>query len=47
VTVLLQVKMMSSRENEMLMMELSLFKVKGHVQPFQDNSEHMVKKLEK
>jgi hypothetical protein len=45
--VLLQVKMMSSkRENEMLNMELSQLKGKGHVQPSQDNRDHMVKKLE-
>jgi hypothetical protein len=47
VTVLLQVKMISSRENEMLKMELSLLKGKCHVQPSQDNRAHMVKKLEK
>jgi hypothetical protein len=34
------------RENEMLKMELSRLKGKGHVQPFQDNFDHMVKKLE-
>jgi hypothetical protein len=47
VIVLLQVKMMSSRENEMLKMELSQLKGKDHVQPSQDNRDHMVKKLEK
>jgi hypothetical protein len=47
VIVLLQVKMMSSRENEMLKMELSRLKGKGHVQPSQDNRDHMVKKLKK
>jgi hypothetical protein len=46
-TVLLQVKMMSSRENEMLKMKFSRLKGKGHVQPSQDNRDHMVKKLEK
>jgi hypothetical protein len=40
-------KMMSSRENEMLKMELSRLKGKGHVQPFQDNHDHMMMKLEK
>jgi hypothetical protein len=35
------------RENEMLKMELSQFKGKGHVQPSQDNRDYMVKKLEK
>jgi hypothetical protein len=35
------------RENEMLKMELSQLKCKGHVQPFQDNYDHMVKKLKK
>jgi hypothetical protein len=35
------------RENEMLKMELSRLKGKGHVQPSQDNCDHMVKKLEK
>jgi hypothetical protein len=35
------------RENEMLKMELSQLKGKGHVQPSQDNHDHMVKKLEK
>jgi hypothetical protein len=35
------------RENEMLKMELSRLKGKGHVQPSQDNHDHMVKKLEK
>jgi hypothetical protein len=35
------------RENEMLKMELSRLKDKGHVQPFQYNRDHMVKKLEK
>jgi hypothetical protein len=34
------------RENEMLKMELSLLKGKGHVQPSQDNRAHMVKNLE-
>jgi hypothetical protein len=38
---------MSSREIEMLKMELSQLKGKGHVQPSQDNRDHMVKKLEK
>jgi hypothetical protein len=33
------------RENEMLKMELSRLKGKGHVQPSQDNRDHMVKKL--
>jgi hypothetical protein len=31
----------------MLKMELSQLKNKGHVQPSQDNRDHMVKKLEK
>jgi hypothetical protein len=35
------------RENEMLKMELSRLKAQGHVQPSQDNYDHMVKKLEK
>jgi hypothetical protein len=35
------------RENEMLKMELSRLKGKGHVQPSQDNRGHMVKKLVK
>ena len=35
------------RENEILKMELSRLKSKGHVQPSQDNRDHMVKKLEK
>jgi hypothetical protein len=35
------------RENEMLKIELSRLKGKGHVQPSQDNHDHMVKKLEK
>jgi hypothetical protein len=35
------------RENKMLKMELSQLKGKGHVQPFQDNSDHMMKKLKK
>jgi dynactin complex subunit len=35
------------RENEMLKMELSRLKGEGHVQPSQDNRDHMVKKLEK
>jgi hypothetical protein len=35
------------RENEMLKMELSQLKGKGHMQPSQDNRDHMVKKLEK
>jgi hypothetical protein len=35
------------RENEMLKMELSQLKGKGHVQPSEDNHDHMVKKLEK
>jgi hypothetical protein len=35
------------RENGMLKMELSRLKGKGHVQPSQDNRDHMVKKLEK
>jgi hypothetical protein len=38
---------MSSREIEMLKMELSRLKGKCHVQPSQDNRDHMVKKLEK
>jgi Pyruvate/2-oxoacid:ferredoxin oxidoreductase delta subunit len=38
--------MMSSRENEMLNMELSQLKDKGHVEPSQDNCDYMVKKLE-
>jgi hypothetical protein len=38
--------MMSSRGNEMLKMELSQLKGKGHEQPSQDNRDHMVKKLE-
>jgi hypothetical protein len=47
VIVLLQVKMMSSREkNEMLKMELSRLKGKGPVQSSQDNRDHMMKKLE-
>jgi hypothetical protein len=33
------------RENEMLKMELSQLKGKGHVQPSQDNCDHMVKSL--
>jgi hypothetical protein len=33
------------RENEMLKMELSRLKGKGHVQPSQDNRDHMVKKF--
>jgi hypothetical protein len=37
----------SKRENEMLKVELSRLKGKGHVQPSQDNHDHMVKKLEK
>jgi hypothetical protein len=36
-----------NRENEMLKMKLSRFKVKVHVQASQDNRDHMVKKLEK
>jgi hypothetical protein len=35
------------RENEILKMELSQLKGKYHVQPSQDNRDHMVKKLEK
>jgi DNA uptake protein ComE-like DNA-binding protein len=35
------------REIEMLKIELSRLKGKGHVQPSQDNYNHMVKKLEK
>jgi hypothetical protein len=35
------------RENEIWKMELSRLKDKGHVQPSQDNRDHMVKKLEK
>jgi 16S rRNA U1498 N3-methylase RsmE len=35
------------RENEILKMELSLLKGKCHVQPSQDNRDHMVKKLKK
>jgi hypothetical protein len=35
------------RENEMLNMKLSQLKGKSHVQPFQDNRDHMVKKFEK
>jgi hypothetical protein len=35
------------RENKILKMELSQLKGKGHVQPSQDNRDHMVKKLEK
>jgi hypothetical protein len=35
------------RENEMLKMKLSQLKGKDHVQPSQDNRDHMVKKLEK
>jgi hypothetical protein len=35
------------RENKMLKMELIRLKGKGHVQPSQDNRDHMVKKLEK
>jgi hypothetical protein len=34
------------RENEMLKMELSQLKGKSHVQSSEDNSDHMVKKLE-
>jgi hypothetical protein len=34
-------------ENEMLKMELSRLKGKGHVQPSKDNCDHMMKKLEK
>jgi hypothetical protein len=35
------------RENKMLKIELSRLKGKGHVQPSQDNRDHMVKKVEK
>jgi hypothetical protein len=35
------------RENEMLKIELSRLKGKGHVQPSQDNRDYMMKKLEK
>jgi hypothetical protein len=35
------------REHEMLKIELSQLKGEGHVQPSQDNHDHMVKKLEK
>jgi hypothetical protein len=35
------------RENEILKMELSQLKGKGHMQPSQDNHDHMLKKLEK
>jgi hypothetical protein len=35
------------RENEMLKMELSLLKGKGHMQPSQNNRDYMVKKHEK
>jgi hypothetical protein len=35
------------RENEMIKIKLSQLKGKGHVQPSQDNYDHMVKKLEK
>jgi hypothetical protein len=35
------------RENEMVKMELSRLKGKGHVQPSQDNCDHMVKNLQK
>jgi hypothetical protein len=35
------------RENEMLKIELSRLKGKGHVQPSQDNRDYMAKKLEK
>jgi hypothetical protein len=35
------------RENELLKIELSQLKDKGHVQLSQDNRDHMVKKLEK
>jgi hypothetical protein len=34
------------RENEMLKMELNQLKGKGNVQPYQNNRDHMVKKLE-
>jgi hypothetical protein len=33
------------RENKMVKMKLSRLKDKDHVQPFQDNSDHMMKKL--
>jgi hypothetical protein len=36
-----------NRENEMLKMELSRLKGKGHLQPSRDNRDHMVKKLRK
>jgi hypothetical protein len=35
------------RENKMVKIELSPLKGKGHVQPSQDNHDHMVKKLKK
>jgi hypothetical protein len=35
------------RENKMIKMKLSRLKGKGHVQPSQDNCDHIVKKLEK
>jgi hypothetical protein len=35
------------REHEMLKIKLSQLKDEGHVQPSQDNHDHMVKKLEK
>jgi hypothetical protein len=35
------------RENKILKMKLSGLKDKGHVQPSQDNHDHMVKKIEK
>jgi hypothetical protein len=35
------------RENKMLKIELSRLKGKGHVQPSQDNRDHIVKKVEK
>jgi hypothetical protein len=35
------------RENKMLKMELSQLKGKDYVQPFHDNSDHMVKMIEK
>jgi hypothetical protein len=35
------------RENEILKIELSLLKDKGHLQPYQDNRAHMVKKFDK
>jgi hypothetical protein len=35
------------RENKMLKMKLSHLKGKDHVQPSQDNRDHMVKKFEK